>query len=123
VNVLGQVERVNTILYCSRWAETVAFYTKTLGLPVTFQSSWFVEFAISENTRVSVANASRTTVKSAAGKGITLSLQVKNPAAVWNALNTAGITTTAITDHPMQARVFYFFDPEGYRIEIWSPKL
>ncbi len=122
MKMLPQVERVNTILYCSRWAETVAFYAETLDLPVTFQSSWFVEFALSETARVSIADASRTTVKSAAGKGITLSLQMKNLDAVWNTLKFAGITTTAITDHPMQARVFYFFDPEGYRIEIWSPK-
>jgi len=122
LNVLGQAEQINSILSRSPWAETVAFYTETLGLPVTFQSSWFVEFALSETARVSVADASRTTVKCAAGEGLTLSLQVKDPAAVWSRLKTTGITPTAIIDHPMQARVFYFFDPEGYRIEIWSPK-
>ena len=121
MNTLPPAERTNTILYCDKWSETVAFYAKQLGLPVTYQSSWFVEFALSETTRVSVADASRTTVKSAAGKGITLSLQMDNLESVWKNLRNAGVTPTAIKDHPMQARVFYFFDPEGYRIEIWSP--
>ena len=121
MNTLPPAERTNTILYCDKWSETVAFYAKQLGLPVTYQSSWFVEFALSETARVSVADASRTTVKSAAGKGITLSLQMDNLESVWKNLRNAGVTPTAIKDHPMQARVFYFFDPEGYRIEIWSP--
>jgi predicted enzyme related to lactoylglutathione lyase len=121
VNALPPAERTNTILYCDKWSETVAFYEKQLGLPVTYQSNWFVEFALSEAARVSVADASRTTVKSAAGKGITLSLQMDNLESVWKNLRNAGVTPTAIKDHRMQARVFYFFDPEGHRIEIWSP--
>jgi predicted enzyme related to lactoylglutathione lyase len=121
VNALPPAERTNTILYCDKWSETVAFYEKQLGLPVTYRSNWFVEFALSEAARVSVADASRTTVKSAAGKGITLSLQMDNLESVWKNLRNAGVTPTAIKDHRMQARVFYFFDPEGHRIEIWSP--
>lgn len=121
MNALPPAERTNTILYCDKWSETVAFYEKQLGLPVTYRSNWFVEFALSEAARVSVADASRTTVKSAAGKGITLSLQMDNLESVWKNLRNAGVTPTAIKDHRMQARVFYFFDPEGHRIEIWSP--
>ena len=122
VKTLPSVERTNTILYCDKWSETIAFYATQLGLPVTFRSNWFVEFALSETARVSVADASHTSVKSSAGQGITLSWQMDNLESVWETLAAAGITPTVIKDHPMQARVFYFFDPEGYRIEIWSPK-
>ncbi len=122
MNILPPAERTNTIFYCDKWSETVAFYEKQLGLPVTFRSDWFVEFGLSETARVSIADASRATIRSAAGKGITLSLQMKNIRPVWNSLKEAGVSPTAIKDHPMQARVFYFFDPEGHRIEIWSPK-
>ncbi len=121
MNALPPATTTNTILYCDKWAETVAFYEKKLGLPVSFRSSWFVEFALSETARVSVADAARTTVKSAAGKGITLSLQIKDIEAVWRFLRGAGIPSSPIKDHPMQAQVFYFRDPEGHRIEIWSP--
>ena len=121
VSVLPPAQLTNTILYCDKWTETLVFYEKKLGLPVTYRSHWFVEFALSETARVSVADASRTTVKSGFGRGITLSLQMKNLDSVWNTIKEAGITPTAITDHPMDARVFYLFDPEGHRIEIWSP--
>ena len=121
MNTLPPAERTNTILYCDKWSETVAFYAKQLGLPVTYQSNWFVEFALSETARVSVADASHATVKSAAGKGITLSLQMDNLESVWQMLSRRGITLTRSKEHVMQARVFYFFDPEGHRIEIWSP--
>jgi len=121
MQVLPPAERTNTILYCDKWSETVAFYEKRLGLPVRYRSGWFVEFALSKSARVSVADASRTTVKSAAGKGITLSLQMKDIASVRQFLCDAGVTPTPVKDHPMQARVFYFFDPEGHRIEIWEP--
>jgi len=121
MQVLPPAEQTNTILYCDQWSETVVFYEKRLGLPVSYRSNWFVEFALSETGRVSVVDASRATVKSAAGKGITLSLQMKDIESVWRFLRDAGITPTPIKDHPMQARVFYFFDPEGHRIEIWAP--
>ncbi len=121
MTVLPSAELTNTIIYCDKWTETVAFYAEKLGLPVTCKNSWFVEFALSETGRISIADASRTTVKSAAGKGITLSFRMKNINAIWHTLRKAGINPTVITDHPMQAQVFYFFDPEGNRIEIWSP--
>jgi predicted enzyme related to lactoylglutathione lyase len=122
MNTLPPVARTNTILYCEKWAETVDFYAEQLGLPVSYRSSWFVEFALSDTARVSIADASRTTVKSAAGQGITLSWQMDHLESIWAALKRAGVTPTQIKDHPMEARVFYFFDPEGHRIEIWSPQ-
>ena len=86
-----------------------------------YLTNWLVEFALSETARVSVADASRATVKSAAGQGITLSLEMENLESVRQIITHRGIVATRIKDHPMQARVFYFFDPEGHRIEIWSP--
>jgi catechol 2,3-dioxygenase-like lactoylglutathione lyase family enzyme len=40
------VRRVNTILYCRHWRETVAFYRERLGLKSAFQCDWFVEFRL-----------------------------------------------------------------------------
>ena len=34
----------NTILYCRKWKETVAFYRDVLKLDVHFSNDWFVEF-------------------------------------------------------------------------------
>ena len=54
--------RSNTILYCSRWQETVAFYRDILELPITMQTEWFVEFHLTSGATLSVADQSRATI-------------------------------------------------------------
>jgi len=111
----------NTILYCRQWRETVAFYRDGLRLPVLFSNDWFVEFSVSGDTRISVANDARAKVKSSGGAGITLSMETDNLDAEWNLLLERGLSPTFIKNHPWNARVFYIYDPEGHRIEFWQP--
>jgi catechol 2,3-dioxygenase-like lactoylglutathione lyase family enzyme len=112
----------NTILYCQKWQETVAFYRDTLQLPITFASDWFVEFEIGGNARLSVANEQRSKVKTSQGAGITLAWQVENADETWLELQTRVLELEAVRNHAWGARVFYFYDPEGHRLEIWSSK-
>jgi catechol 2,3-dioxygenase-like lactoylglutathione lyase family enzyme len=111
----------NTILYCRAWTETVAFYRDRLGFPVTHATDWFVEFAVTTGARLSLADERRATVKSAGGAGITLTFEVADAAATWQALHAAGVNPGPIKDHAWGAQVFYLRDPEGHRLEIWSP--
>jgi catechol 2,3-dioxygenase-like lactoylglutathione lyase family enzyme len=111
----------NTILYCAAWNATVAFYRDTLGLPITFASDWFVEFAITDTARLSVADASRATLKSSGGAGITLTFEVANADALWAEFKDAGCEPTPCRTHAWGARTFYLRDPEGHRLEFWSP--
>ena len=110
----------NTILYCRRWRETVDFYRNSLSLPVTFASDWFVEFRLTDTARLSVADEGWATIKSAGGAGMTLTLQVESADAAWSELCERGVSLEPLRDHPWGARVFYLFDPEGHRLEIWS---
>lgn len=110
----------NTILYCQAWEETVAFYRDKLGLPITFASDWFVEFALTESARLSIANERRATIKSSHGAGITITLQVNDADAYWDAYHSEGLNPTPCRTHPWGARTFYLRDPEGNRLEIWS---
>ena len=57
-------QTANTILYCAEWAAAVAFYRDTLGFPVTFANDWFVEFALTDTARLSIADVRRATVPS-----------------------------------------------------------
>src|SRR5690606_7223318 len=107
-------------LYCQAWSECVAFYRDRLGLPVTFASEWFVEFALTESARLSIADERRATVKSSHGAGITLTFQVDDADALWSLFQTEGIETTPCKTHAWGARTFYLRDPEGNRLEIWS---
>lgn len=111
---------VNTIVYCSLWHETVAFYRDRLNFPVTFNNDWFVEFELNAHARLSVANEQRATVKSAGGQGLTMALKVNNADEIWRQLQSAKIVIGQIKDHPWGGRSFFLHDPEGNRIEIWS---
>lgn len=117
---LPSIQTVNTILYCKRWRETVGFYQHHLQLPVTFASSWFVEFRLADGARLSVADERRASIKSAGGRGITITLRVQCADAAWRALHEAGVDPGPVKEHAWGARVFYFADPEGHRLEIWS---
>jgi uncharacterized glyoxalase superfamily protein PhnB len=113
-------QTANTILYCHAWAETVAFYQDQLGLPITFASDWFVEFALTESARLSIADERRATIKSSHGAGITLTFQVEDADEVWAAFQSAGLKPTPCRTHSWGARTFYLRDPEGNRLEVWS---
>lgn len=111
----------NTILYCRRWREAVDFYRRVLGLPVSAEKDWFVEFQLTETSFVSVANARRASIDTSAGRGITLALQVDDVHAVHARLAAAGAEVEPVKKHPWGALSFFCRDPEGYRLEFWEP--
>jgi catechol 2,3-dioxygenase-like lactoylglutathione lyase family enzyme len=115
------ITATNTILYCRNWHETVAFYRDALHLKITMSSHWFVEFQIAGPAHLSVADERRATIKSCRGSGITLTFRVDSADEAWNILSTRGLSLGPIKNHAWGARVFYLHDPEGHRLEIWSP--
>lgn len=115
------VNRANTILYARLWKKSVAFYRDRLGLEIAFQKDWFVEFRLTPTAFLSIADQSRTTMTSGNGKGITLSFHIDDLQAAHRAFLEDGLAPTAIRYQVMGADVFYLFDPEGNRIEFWSP--
>jgi len=112
---------MNAILYCRRWRETVAFYRDTLDLPVSFESDWMVEFQVSESGCLSIADERRSRVRSAAGAGLTVTLRVQDADAAHAQLGAAGLELGPVRTHAWGARLFRFYDPEGHRLEVWSP--
>lgn len=110
----------NTILYCKEWDATVRFYRDGLQLPVLFCVDWFIEFALTETSRLSIANEKHASIKSCGHAGITLTLQVLDIDAAREFALNMGLKPTEIKTHPWSARVFHLFDPEGRRIEMWQ---
>jgi len=117
----GQLISANTIFYCRKWEETVSFYRDQMQLPVTFSTDWFVEFRLTESSRLSIADEKRASVKSCGNAGITLALQVEDIDSVREDMERMDLNPTQIERHPWDAMTFYLFDPEGHRIEIWQP--
>jgi catechol 2,3-dioxygenase-like lactoylglutathione lyase family enzyme len=114
-----EVERTNTVLYCVRWAEVVAFYRDHLGLVVTFENDWFVEFELSTGSFISVADARRTSIAAGDGRGVTLSWRVPDVVSTRAALVHAGVDVGAL-DSRFGSTVVDLHDPAGNRIELWS---
>lgn len=114
-----QIKSANTILYCKNWDAMVAFYPGTLQLEITTSTEWFIEFELTKTSRLSIANESRTSIKSGSGKGITIGLQVTDLITTRARLRDAGFNPTEVKE-VWGAKAFYVFDPEGNRIEFWS---
>ncbi len=117
------IKTTNTILYCEKWQECVAFYKTQLGLSVTTENDWFVEFKLTESSRLSVANTAKTSIKSSKGEGITITFKVDDIEMIYQNLQKAKLKPTPIKDHHWGAKVIYIYDPEGNRLEFWSPLL
>lgn len=111
---------VNTIVYCRKWKETVAFYKTQLKFQVTADLGWFVEFKLNDAARLSVADTARTSMGSCKGKGVTITMEVDDIETTHTYLEEAGLNPPAIKDHAWGAKVIYIFDPEGNRLEFWS---
>ena len=114
-----QVLQWNTILYCEHWKETIHFYRDILELPINHESDWFVEFKLTSDSYLSIAQAKRATILSAKGNGITLSFRVKGIDLVHDAFSDLGLELSNICN-VWGARAFFLYDPEGHRIELWS---
>lgn len=115
------LDRTNTILYCRRWDATVGFYRDVLQLPVTHSTDWFVEFRLTDNAHLSIADASRATIDDVAGQGITLSWRVADLPAARQRLVELGLQPSPERS-VWGAAVCYLVDPEGHRLELWSDR-
>ena len=115
------IERTNTVLYCERWSQTVAFYRSVIGLSVAFENDWFVEFQLASSSFLSIADASRATIDPVEGQGVTLTWKVADLTAARTLVESKGVAATDIRRR-WDADVFYCHDPEGHRIELWADR-
>lgn len=114
------IDRSNTILYCARWREAVAFYRDVLGLSVSLSKEWFVELQLTGSSFLSLADAGRSSVRPGGGVGVTLTWRVADIDDVHRRLRERGVEAEDVREHPWGGRLFRFVDPEGHRVEIWS---
>ena len=97
----------------------MAFYGDRLGLERTYANDWFVEFRLSDTAYVSIADASRASVPSANGAGVTLGLKVSDLDLIHRWVASRGIENVGFKER-FGSRVFDVHDPEGNRIEFWT---
>ena len=114
-----QIQRSNTILYCERFADMVAFYRDVLRLDVAFENEWFVEFSLGSGAFLSVADATRASIRSGDGRGLTMSWRVADVHEARAALIASGVDAAEVRTR-WGKPVLDVFDPSGNRIELWS---
>lgn len=113
-----EITRTNTILYCPNWAKTVRFYRDQVGLRVSHENDWFVEFEVGPGF-FSIADAARATVGQTRGQGVTLSWKVDDVEAARRELQARGIDVSEVKRRWGTPAVD-FRDPEGHRVELWQ---
>ena len=119
MNSFIDLQRTNTILYCRSWSETVHFYKQQLGMPISFENEWFVEFKLTDASFLSIANSARATISPVEGQGITLTWEVGDLEEVKKRLTLQDVATSPI-QRKWGALAFYCYDPEGHRLEFWT---
>lgn len=109
----------NIILYCNLWKQCTKFYAQDLHLPILFEKDWFIELKLTASSRLSLADARKTSIQSSHGRGLTLSLQVDDIESQHIRFQNKKMNPTPIR-RVWGSKTFYLFDPEGNRIEFWS---
>lgn len=116
------VTSFHTVLRCRKWSECVAFYRDVLGLSIVDRKERFVEFRVTSASRIGLINtgAQRGEVEGAKD-GIILSFCLEDLEATHEELASRWPGTSEIRTHPWGDRLFETEDPEGRRIEFWTP--
>lgn len=118
----GQVDKLITFLYYKDLAAAMRFYEDVLGFSVAIDQGWCKIYNISSDGYVGLVDESRGSHKANPIKPVQICLRVPDVDA-WHAYlkecDVEGLTTPRSIDE-LKIRVFVFYDPEGYQIEIQS---
>lgn len=109
----------NTILYCRDFQKTVDFYQNVLGLKINFVKDWFVEFMVTNDGYLSIADASKTNIFPEKCDCVTLSFQVNDVKNNHDYFKRLGMQASKIKP-VWNAKSFFIHDPERHRIEFWN---
>jgi len=113
---------LNTILYCRDFDKALDFYQNVLNLKINFKTDWFVEFHLTKNGYLSIADGIRkTTISLGNCDCMTLSFQVKDLKQKYDYFRKMGIQVSKIKS-VWNEKSFFIHDPEGHRIEFWDHK-
>ena len=118
----GQVDKLITFLYYKDLGAAMRFYEDVLGFSVAIDQGWCKIYNISLDGYVGLVDEARGSHKANPIKPVQICLRVPDVDA-WHAYlkqyDVEGLTTPRSVDE-LKIRVFVFYDPEGYQIEIQS---
>jgi len=115
------VKSLHTVLLCEKWEDCVSFYKEVLGFPVLYERERFVEFQVTADARIGILKPLHPYAPRPSHEHVILSISVEDIEEAHSELKARFPGLPPISKHPWGPRVFEFRDPEGWRIEFWSP--
>jgi len=116
------VESFHTILRCRKWDACVSFYRDTLGFEVVYTRPGFVELQIAAGSRIGLIKQNRKNEPKNPDASVILSFRVENVEKAYEILAMRCKGALEVRQHPWGARLFELRDPEGRRLEFWTPQ-
>jgi len=116
------VTSFHAVLFCRNWEESVAFYRDVLELPVLEERAGFVEFKVTPESRIGLMDTRRAPAGAPPAERALLSFRVPDARQTRRRLAGRCPDLPAVRAHPWGAWVLEIADPEGRRLEFWSPR-
>lgn len=116
------VESFHTVLFCSNWDACVAFYRDVLEFPVVDEKPGFIEFQVTRSSRIGLIQSRRDADSNKKESSFILSFRVGNVEEFHKILSMRCKEVTSVKEHSWSARLFELMDPEGRRLEFWTPQ-
>lgn len=116
------VESFHTILPCRRWDACVSFYRDVLGFEAVDIRPGFIEVEVAPGCRIGLLRRTKDDGAESPDASVILTFRVANVDEIYNTLSARCREVSPIKPHPWGARLFDLRDPEGRRLEFWTPQ-
>jgi len=121
MNLLS-VESFHTALFCREWDACVSFYRDVLGFEVVDTKPGFVEVQVAPGSRIGLIRDRRNNAPDNCDASFILSFRVRDVEKTHGFLSGRCNGVASVRRHPWGARLFELKDPEGRRLEFWTPQ-
>ena len=116
------VESFHTVLFCRKWDACVSFYRDVLGFKVVDTKPGFIEFQVAQGSQIGLLKPSKDSASEPDDTSFILSFRVRDVEEIHKTLSARCTGITAVKQHSWGARLFELRDPEGRRLEFWTPQ-
>jgi catechol 2,3-dioxygenase-like lactoylglutathione lyase family enzyme len=111
----------HTVLVCREWDACVSFYRDILRFEAVDSREGFVEVRVHPGAYIGLIRQKTAEDPGTPDTRIILSFRVEDLDTIHEILRERRINVTGIQLHPWGARLFELRDPEGRRLEFWTP--
>lgn len=115
------VESFHTVLFCKEWDACVNFYREVLGFEEVAARAGFVEVQVTPESRIGLLRHKKEGGAANLDTSMILSFKVEDVGKIHQILSERCKGIGELRRHPWGARLFELRDPEGRRLEFWTP--